>query len=320
MDAAKKWFSKSPLTWQFGKEAFTIWRESNVPRLGAALAYYSVFAIAPLFLLTLAITGIWFGQDAARRELFGQLQGLVGADGGKAIQAVVTAASNKPRTGIWAAGVAAVTLAVAATGVFVELQDALNTIWQVKKSPGGGGLRRFIKARLISFAMITGIGFLLIISLILSASLSALGTYVNGFWPERHLLLATANFIVSLGVISVLFAMILKVLPDVRLAWKDVWVGGFLTAMLFNSGKFLLGFYLGRSTVASAYGAAGSLVIILLWVYYSAQILFIGAVFTRVYATRYGSLATYRGSPPPTRKFSPDQPYHREPPVSQRAD
>ena len=275
----------------FGRELFSEWRQSNTPRLGAALAYYSVFAIAPLFLLTLGIAGMWFGQDSARHEMFGQVQQLVGTEGGKAIEAVVTAAANKPKTGAWAAFVAGAALAVAATGVFVELQNALNTIWNVKPSPqhGLGGFANFVKVRLISFAMLLGVGFLLLISLVLSASLAAAGSFLGGFMGAEHLLWAATNFVISLAIISILFAMILKVLPDVKMAWRDVWIGGVLTALLFNLGKFLLGFYLGRSSIASAYGATGSLVIILLWVYYSAQILFFGAQFTKVYARRFGS-------------------------------
>jgi membrane protein len=275
----------------FGRELFSEWRQSNTPRLGAALAYYSVFAIAPLFLLTLGIAGVWFGQDSARQEMFGQVQQLVGTEGGKAIESVVTAAANQPKTGAWAAFVAGAALAVAATGVFVELQNALNTIWKVKPitQHGLGGFIHFVKARLISFAMLLGVGFLLLISLVLSASLAATGSFLGGFMGAQHLLWAATNFMISLGVISILFAMILKVLPDVNIAWRDVWIGGVLTALLFNLGKFLLGFYLGRSSIASAYGATGSLVIILLWVYYSAQILFFGAQFTKVYTRRFGS-------------------------------
>jgi len=259
---------------------------NNTPRMGAALAYYTVFGIAPIFLIVLHVSSIWFGEEAARHELFGQLQGLVGTEGGKAIESIVTAAASKPQTGWWATCLAIVTLGVAVTGVFVELQDALNTIWQVKRPPGRGILQ-FVKDRLLSVAMVFGIAFLLLVSLILSAGLSGLGRFINGageqwFW-------SALNFTVSLGIITVLFAMMLKVLPDVKIAWRDVWLGGFITALLFNLGKFLLGLYLGWGSVTSAYGAAGSLVIILLWVYYSAQILFFGAELTRIYANRFGS-------------------------------
>lgn len=262
--------------------------ESRTPRLGAALAYYTVFAIAPIFLIALSVASFWFGKDAAQNQLFGQLKGLLGADGAKAIEAILGAASNQPHLGHIASAMAIGTLLVAVTGVFVELQDALNTVWKVKPSPGHG-LRQFLVNRVLSFGVAIGIAFLLLVSLVLSAGLSALGGFLNGFAPGRHLFWVVTNFTISLGVITVLFAMILKMLPDARIAWRDVWLGGFITALLFNLGKFLLGFYLGRSGLTSAYGAAGSLVIILLWVYYSAQILFFGAQFTKIYANSYGS-------------------------------
>ena len=255
--------------------------------MGAALAFYTLFAIAPLFVIVLALAGFWFGEEAARRELFSQVSGLVGTEGGEAIQALVSAA-RKPTTGAWATVIAVVTLFVGATGVFVQLQDALNSIWGVRRKPGRG-LRNFIKDRLLSFALILGIGFLLLVSLILSAGLSALGNFVTGLLPAQATLWQWINFGVSFGVITLLFAVIFKVLPDVKIAWRDVWIGALLTALLFNLGKYLLGLYLGRSSVTSAYGAAGSLVIVLLRVYYSAQILFFGAKFTQIYSNRYGS-------------------------------
>ncbi|HEX3801093.1 MAG TPA: YihY/virulence factor BrkB family protein [Verrucomicrobiae bacterium] len=270
------------------KETFSAWVGINTPRLGASLAYYTVFAIAPLFLIVLRVAGIWFGQEAAQHELFGQVQQLLGKAGATAIESMVTSASNQASAGRWATLIAIVTLGVGVTGVFVELQDALNTVWQVKRA-SGHGVRQFIKDRLLSFGVVIGIGFLLLVSLVLSAGLAGVGKYVQGLMPSEHFFWSTVNFVVSLGVITVLFSMIFKVLPDVKMAWRDVWVGGFITAVLFNLGKFVLGLYLGRSSVTSAYGAAGSLVIILMWVYYSAQILFFGAQFTRVYANKYGS-------------------------------
>jgi membrane protein len=203
------------------------------------------------------------------------------------VEALVSAA-NKPKTGVWATVIAAATLFVGATGVFVQLQDALNSVWGVRRVPGRG-LRNFIKDRLVSFALIVGIGFLLLVSLVLSAGLSALGKFMVGLLPAQETIWQGINFVVSFGVITLLFAMIFKVLPDVRIAWRDVWIGAIITALLFNLGKFLFGLYLGRSSVTSAYGAAGSLVIVLLWVYYSAQILFFGAKFTQIYSNRYGS-------------------------------
>jgi membrane protein len=263
------------------------WIDLGVSRMGAALAFYTIFAIAPLFVIVLAIASLWFGEEAARRELFGQVSGLVGSEGGEAIQALVSAAHHA-KTGVWATAIALATLFVGVTGVFVQLQDALNSIWGVRRAPGRG-LRNFIKDRLLSFALIVGIGFLLLVSLVLSAGLSALGKYMGGLLPVQETLWQGINFVVSFGVITLLFAMIFKLLPDVKIAWRDVWIGAMLTALLFNLGKFLLGLYLGRSSVTSAYGAAGSLVIVLLWVYYSAQILFFGAKFTQLYASQYSS-------------------------------
>jgi membrane protein len=270
------------------KDAFCAWLRGKTPRLGAALAYYTIFAIAPLFLIALTIAGFWFGEEAARRELFGQIVSLVGKEGGEAIQAVVAAAGKESERGFWAGAAAVITLFVGATGVFVELQDALNTIWNVKRDASRGWIG-FLRDRLLSFGMVVGIGFLLLVSLILSASLSAFGNYLGERITVGKFLWPVANFVLSLGVITLLFAMIFKFLPDVRIAWRDVWMGGFITALLFNLGKFLLGFYLGRGSVASAYGAAGSLVVVLLWVYYSTQILFFGAEFTRAFANRFGS-------------------------------
>src|ERR1017187_7684837 len=254
---------------------------------GAALSFYTLFAIAPLFVIVLAIAGFWFGEEAARRELFGQVSGLVGSEGGEAIQALVSAA-HKPHTGVWATIFAVVTLFIGATGVFVQLQDALNSIWGVRRMPGRG-LRNFIKVRLISFALVAGIGFLLLVSLVLSAGLAALGKVMVGLLPMQAAIWHVFNFVISFGVITLLFAMIFKVLPDVKIAWRDVWTGAIITALLFNLGKLFLGLYLGRSSVTSAYGAAGSLVVVLLWVYYSAQILFFGAKFTQLYSNRYGA-------------------------------
>jgi membrane protein len=253
---------------------------------GAALSYYTFFAIAPLFVIALAIAGFWFGQDTARRELFGQLNQLVGKEGGDAIQSVVMAASNS-RTGFWATCIAGGTLAVAATSVFVQLQNSLNKLWNIQQMQGKG-LRNFVRHRLLSFAMVLGVGFLLLVSLICSAGLAALGNVIGDFITGKEILLKTLNFAISLGIITILFTMIFKFLPDVKIAWRDVWLGGFITALLFNLGKILIGIYLGRSSFSSVYGTMGSLVILLLWVYYSAQILFFGAQFTYVFTHRFG--------------------------------
>jgi membrane protein len=260
---------------------------SDVPRFGAALSYYTLFAIAPMFIIALAVAGFCFGEEAARRELFGQLGGLVGRDGAEALQGLI-AAANRPKAGMVATVAAVAALLVGATGAFVELQSALNRLWNVE-TPVGHGIWRFVKSRLLSFAMVVGIGFLLMVSLIVSALLAALGGWMQRTLPGGSAVWQVLNFLVSLGIVTVLFALIFKVLPEARIAWGDVWVGALFTALLFNLGKFLLGFYLGRATVASAYGSAGSLVVILIWVYYSAQILFFGAKYTQIYSERSGS-------------------------------
>jgi membrane protein len=269
------------------KQTASEWIDHDISSLGAALAFYTLFAIAPLFVIVLGVAGLWFGEEAARRELFSQVSGLVGSAGGIAIQSLVSAAL-KPKTGAWTSIVAVATFFVGATGVFVQLQDALNSVWGVRRR-AGRGLRNFIKARLLSFALLAGIGFLLLVSPILDAGLSGLGKFMFGSPPAQEIVWQGVNFVVSFGVITLLFAMLFKVLPDAKIAWRDVWIGAVITALLFNLGKFLFGLYLGRSSVTSAYGAAGSLVVVLLWVYYSAQILLFGAQFTQIYSNRYGS-------------------------------
>ena len=261
--------------------------DGDVVTQGAALSYYTIFAIAPLFVIALWITGLCFGEEAARRQLFGQLNNLIGKDGGAAIQAMV-AAAHRTTSGFWATCIAVVTLMIAATGVFVQLQNSLNRLWNVRPLPGRG-LRSFIRHRLLSFAMVFGIGFLLLVSLVVSAGLSALGTFVGQNISGKEIFLEILNPIFSVAIITVLFAVIFKFLPDVKIAWRDVWLGGFLTALLFEGGKFLIGLYIAKSTLASVYGTIGSFIIVLLWVYYSAQILFLGAQFTRVYATTFGT-------------------------------
>lgn len=254
---------------------------------GAALSYYTVFAIAPLFVIALAIAGFCFGEETAHRELFGQLNQLLGPDGGKAIEAMV-AAANKSRSGFWATAAAVATLIVAATGVFVQLQNSLNRVWNIQHDRGRG-VRTFIRHRLLSFAMVFGIGFLMLVSLVASAALTAFSDFVGGYVSGQAIFLQVLELLFSLGTITFLFTMIFKFLPDVKIAWKDLWLGGFLTAVLFEVGKYLIGLYIAKSTLASVYGGMGSLIIVLLWVYYSAQILFFGAHFTRIYASEFGT-------------------------------
>jgi membrane protein len=260
--------------------------EADFLSYGAALAYYTAFAIAPLFVIALAIAGFWFGPETASRELFGQVNQLMGKEGSDAIQAMVTAA-EKDRHGVWATVIAAITLVVASVGVFTQLQNTLNRLWSVQSLPGRS-VRNFIRHRLLSFAMVLVIGFLLLVSLLVSAGLSALGNYFGQFISGPEIMVKIANPLVSLFVITILFTLIFKLLPDVLIAWRDAWFGGFVTAVLFNGGKFLIGFYIARSSITSVYGAVGSLIIVLAWVYYSALILFFGAQMTRHFANRFG--------------------------------
>ncbi|MEH1964552.1 MAG: YihY/virulence factor BrkB family protein [Nostoc sp.] len=273
--------------WKLLQETFKEWSEDKASRLAAALAYYTIFSIAPLLIIVIAIAGSVFGEEAARGQIVGQIQGLVGKDGAAFIQTAIQNA-NKPQTGAIASIISVVVLLLGATGLFTELQDSLNTIWEVKPKPGRG-VTNIIRLRFLSFAMVIGIGFLLLVSLVISTALAALVTYFSNLIPGVDFLWQILNFIVSFAITTFLFGLIFKVLPDVKIAWSDVLIGAMLTSFLFSIGKFLLGQYLGNGSFGSAYGAAGSLVVILAWVNYAAQILFFGAEFTQVYARRYGS-------------------------------
>lgn len=269
------------------KQTVAEYNEDKVSRLAAALAYYTVFSLAPILIIAIAIAGLVFGQEAAQGEIVGQIQGLVGRDGAQIIQTAIENAS-KPKAGILATVINIVVLLFGASGVFAQLQDALNTVWEVAPKPERG-LKNVIQQRFLSFAMVLVIAFLLLTSLVLSAGLAALGNYMGGLLPGLDVLWRIVNFGLSFGVITLLFAMIYKILPDAKIAWGDVWFGAAITALLFAIGKSVLGLYLGNASFGSTYGAAGSLVIILAWVFYSAQILFVGAEFTQVYASKYGS-------------------------------
>ena len=273
------------------QETFREWREDGANRLAAALAYYTTFSLAPLLVLVIAIAGLAGGREAAQTQTMAQVEDLLGADGREFIEGMIDSASQ-PETGLTATFIGAVTLLFGALGVFGELQNSLNTIWEVKPKPAKGwmdGVKRFIVRRLLSFTMVVGIGFLLLASLVVSAVVSALGEYIGNRWPMADFWLSLINFVISFLVVTFLFAMIFKFLPEIKIAWKDVWLGAAVTSALFSLGKFLIGLYLGRSEVGNTFGAAGSLAILLIWVYYSAQILFFGAEFTQVYANRYGS-------------------------------
>ena len=273
------------------KKTASDWMEDQAPTLGAALAYYTVFSLAPLLIIAIAIAGLVFGREAAQGQIFDQLRGLMGEASAKAMQDMVQNASAKPATGVVATIIGVVTLLFGASGVFGQLQTSLNAIWDVQPKPGRGVLG-LIQDRILSFGFILVIGFLLLVSLLLTAAIALVGEWFGGIGPGMETLAQILNFVLSLGLITVLFAMIFKFLPEAKIAWHDVWIGAFLTALLFTVGKFALGLYLGKSGVGSSYGAAGSLIVLLLWVYYSSQILFFGAEFTQVYANRFGSHVT----------------------------
>lgn len=275
--------------WVLAKQAATAWVDDQAPSMGAALSYYTVFSLAPMLLIVLAVAGLVFGQDAARGALFGQLSGLMGADGAKAVEALLASVS-KPAEGILATLTGLLVLLLGATSVFGELQDALDRIWRAPDRPAGGGLWNLLRTRMLSFGMILGIAFLLMVSLVVSAGVSALGKWWSPMFGGWELLAQGATFVFSLAVTTVAFAMIYKLMPRVQVRWHDVWIGAAVTALLFSLGRFLIGLYIGKSGVASGFGAAGSLVIVFVWVYYSAQIFLLGAEFTWVYATTLGSM------------------------------
>lgn len=270
------------------------WQQDDASRLAAALAYYTTFSMAPVLVIVVAIAGAVFGQEAVQGELVNQLTGLMGRQSADIIQALLVNTQTSSAGGFWPTVISLVLLIFGATGVFSQLQTSLNLIWNAK--PAKQGPMQFIRTRLLSFAMVAVIGFLLLVSLILSAGLAALGN----IFAEAQVwapLWQGINAILSFGVVTLLFGLIYKVLPDVKIAWRDVSVGALITALLFTIGKGLIGLYLGNSSVGSAYGAAGSLAVVLIWVYYSAQILFFGAEFTQVYANRYGSKIVASSAP-----------------------
>ncbi len=277
------------IVFQLLNETYEGWEEDKVSRLAAALAYYTIFSLAPLLIIVIAIAGAVIGGDVARGQLVGQLQQLVGADGAAVIDTVITVASKPNQsTSIIASAVGVLVLAFGAVGVFVQLQDALNTIWEVAPKPERN-VKTFIFQRFLSFGMVLGIAFLLLVSLAISAALAFVNDFIGSLAPDMGFLLSIINLAISFSVITLLFTLIFKYLPDVKIAWGDVIIGAMMTALFFTIGKYLIGLYLGRSTFSSAYGAAGSLVVLLVWIYYSAQIIFVGAEFTQVYARHFGS-------------------------------
>ncbi len=272
--------------WPLLRATMSDWYEDRAQRIGAALAYYTIFALAPGLVIVMALAGLMLGPGA-ESQIIEQIRELLGEQGAAAIEATIRSARNET-LGATGTALALIPLVFGLWGVFGELQDGLNTIWGVTPKPGRR-IRDILKERFWSFAMVVGIGFVLLVSLVLSAWLAAVGTYVGTLLPAPATGLEALNFVISFVVITGSFALIFKLLPDVKIAWRDVWLGAAVTSLFFTVGKFLIGLYLGKSAVASAYGAAGSLVIIVVWVYYSAQILLFGAEFTKVWTKRRGS-------------------------------
>jgi membrane protein len=285
------------------KETVGEWIDDRAPRLGASLAFYTLLSLAPLLIVIVAVAALVYGQEAARGQLVWQIQGLVGPDGAKAIQGLIQGA-YKPGTGVVASLLGVLTLAFGASSVVVELRDALDTIWHVPPDPRNTGFASIFwlaKQRFYSIAMILGVGFLLLVSLVLNAWIAAMGSFFGSFLPTSEAVLHAATFLFSFFVITFLFAAIYKLLPDVHLRWSDVAIGASVTSLLFTIGKQLIGLYLGKASFGSTYGAAGSLVIVLVWVYYSAQLFFLGAEFTKVYTRTFGSQFSGKLQPvPPT--------------------
>lgn len=274
-------------TWRLLKETFKEWSEDKSSRLAAALAYYTVFSLAPLLMIVIVVISFIFG-DESKSVVIDQFQSLVGQEGAKTIQAAIENTSKSQDGGTIASIFSAAALIFGASGVFTQLQGALNTVWEVEAKPGKG-IWGFLRQRFLSFGMILGVCFVLMVSLVVSAGLAGFSSYLNQLAPGLGPIGQILNLAISFGVFTLLFALIYKFLPDVKITWKDVWIGSVITALMFAIGKFTLGVYIGNGNVGSTYGAAGSIIVLLVWVYYSAQILFFGAEFTQVYAKKYGS-------------------------------
>jgi membrane protein len=274
--------------WQFVTTTINEWIEAEPFELAAALSYYTLFSLAPLLIIAIAVAGLAFGREAAQDQIVETLQGLIGQDSAQAIQGMIQASNNKPTTGIISSIIGLIALLFGAGGVVGQLQSSLNKLWEVTLKPGQG-VWGFVRQRFLSFAMVLAIGFLLLVSLVVTAVLSSFTGMLSSFLGEATLIAHAADLLVSFGFTTLLFALIYKFVPDIRIQWRDVWVGAALTSVLFTLGKYLIGLYIGTSGVTSVFGAAGSLITVLVWVYYSALIFFLGAEFTKVYAAEYGS-------------------------------
>jgi membrane protein len=269
------------------------WNNDNAARLAAALSYYTIFSIAPILIIAIAVAGFILGRQTVQTQLLAQIQSYVGKSAADLVRSMIQE-SNNLGASILATGLGTITLLLGASGLFGQLREALNAIWQVEPRPDGG-LISTLSQRLLTFFMVLGVGLLLLVSLLLDTGISAVNHFSSGFLPGISLFWQIANQVVSFAIFVLMFALIYKILPDAEIAWNDVWLGAFVTSLLFSIGKYLIGFYLGREGTTSAYGAAGSLVLLLLWVYYSAQIFFFGAEFTQVYARCYGVRIQLKG-------------------------
>lgn len=273
--------------WETIKETGSDWSNDNASRLAAALAFYALWSLAPLLMISVAVAGLFLGEDAARGKVAAELGGIVGGDAAESVQAVAASSAESPSKGVFGTIAGIVALFFGASGVFYELQSSLNTVWEVKPKPGAG-IWTVVRSRFFSFTMVLSVAFLLLVSLVLTSVLSAVGTFFSGSLPGGETLWQVINFCISLAIVAGLFAVIFKYIPDATISWRDVWLGGVVTAALFTIGKFALGVYLGKAAVGSAYGAAGSLIALVVWVYYAAQIFLLGAEFTQVRARRSG--------------------------------
>jgi YihY family inner membrane protein len=273
---------------QMIKAAVKAWVDDYAPSMGAALSYYTLFSLAPLLIIVIAVAGMVFGQEAAQGEIVAQLRGIMGEEGAVAVEGMLKAA-REPAKGVVATIVGIAMLLLGATVIFAELQSALDRIWRVPAAKEVSGIWHLLRTRLLSFGLVLGLGFLLVVSLVVSAVLAALGKWWGGWFDDWDVFLEILNFAVSFGIFTLLFAMIYKIMPRANIPWRDVWTGAAVTALLFTIGKVLIGLYLGKSSLASGFGAAGSLVVLIAWVYYAAQIFLFGAEYTWVYANRHGS-------------------------------
>jgi len=274
---------------QLVKETVLAWQDDYAQSMGAAIAYYAMFSIAPLLVIVVSIAGVIFGNEAAQNEIVAQLRGLMGDEGAHAVQGLL-ASAQLGGSSIFATIFSVLVLVFAATTVFAELQDAFDRIWRAPARAKTSGMWSLLRARIVSFGMMLAIAFLLMTSLVLSAAIAAIGKWWEPYFGQHESVLQVFNFLISFALITVLFALTYKYMPRVHVKWRDVWIGSAVTSILFEVGKLLIGIYIGKSGVTSGFGAAASLVVMLIWIYYSAQIFLLGAEFTWVYAKRFGSL------------------------------